>query len=263
MKNLSAILLLAISLFFASCDKKTGGGDPIQPTSTVKLAFKATFDGQDLKKNTDYMFGTNPVQFIRFTLFVSNVTLLKGTTETKLTEAEFLEFFSETNASNDSEKPTFSYPNVLSDDYTGIKIDFGMAPALNSKRPSDFPATHALSNETEYWLGWKSYIFSKIEANAELGADTTPNNYESFLNYHCGSTTTFDVSSSHTFSQTIDISGNEKVINVELDLKKLFLFGTKMLDITNTANQVTGAAPSDLGLAKDLMANWKNATTIK
>jgi hypothetical protein len=261
MKNLSAFLLLAISLFFASCDKT--GGDPIQPTSTVKLAFNATFDGQPLKKNTDYMFGTNPVQFSRFTLFVSNVTLLKGTVETKLTEAEFLEFFSETNSGNASETPTFSYPKILSDDYTGIKLDYGMAPALNSKKPADFPATHALSNETEYWLGWKSYIFSKIEAKAELGADTIPNNYESFLNYHCGSTTTFDVSSTHTFSQTIAITGSEKVINVEFDLKKLFVFDTKVLDITLTDNQYTGTDPSDLVLAKKLMDNWQNATNIK
>jgi hypothetical protein len=261
MKNLSALLFLAISLFFASCDKKTSGGDPIQPTSTVKLAFNATFDGQPLKKNTDYLFGTYPVQFSRFTLFVSNITLLKGTEETKLSEAEFLAFFPENSSNNLSITPTFSYPKVISDDYTGIRIDFGMAPALNAKKPADFAATHALSNENEYWSGWKSYIFSKIEANAELVADTT--NYESFLSYHCGSVTTFDVSSSFSFSQTIAITGSEKTLNVELDLKKLFTFGAKMLDITETINQETGAQPSDLTLAKKIMDNWKNATIIK
>jgi hypothetical protein len=268
MKNLFSLLLLVVVCFTFSCKKDCGDGIiPVveNPKSIVKLTFKANFDGQPLKRKTDFMYGIYPVQFSRFTLFVTNISLLKGTVETKLTEAEFLEFFSESATDNNSTTPTFTYKDIPSDKYTGIKIGYGVSSDLNAKKPADFAANHALANENEYWAGWKSYIFSKIEGTAELVEDTTFINYESFLNYHSGSAVAqnVDVATSFNFEQTIDISGAEKQIYVNLDLKKLFTIGTKLLDITQTDNQYTGTNPSDLGLAKKLMDNWFKATTIQ
>jgi hypothetical protein len=262
MKNLIVLLSLSIALFASSC-KDCNVVEPVEdPKSTVKLAFKANFDGQPLMRKTDYNFGILPVQFSRFTLFVTNISLLKGTEETRLTEAEFLEFFSESASNNASSVPTFSYANIPSGDYTGIKIGFGVAPALNAKKPADFAATHALSNENEYWSGWKSYIFSKIEGVADL--DAVNGDYESFLNYHCGSAAAqdIDIFTSFTFEQPIVVTGAEKQIVVNFDLKKLFTMGSKLLAITEPDNQFTGTNPNDLFLAKKIMDNWKLATSI-
>jgi hypothetical protein len=268
MKNLISLYLIAFVCIFSACKKDCTIVDPIveAPKSTIKLVFNASFDGQPLEFHTDYLFGAYPVRFTRFTLFVTNISLMKGTVETKLSEAEFLDFFAANSSGSVAVNPRFSYKNIASDDYTGLKIGFGVSPDLNAKKPADFPATHALANETEYWSGWKSYIFSKIEANAELIEDpnSTTNDYESFLNYHCGSAAAqqVDIATSFTFEQPIAVSGTEKQINVNLDLKKLFTLGTKMLNITEPDNQFTGTNPNDLLLAKKLMDNWKNATTI-
>jgi hypothetical protein len=41
------------------------------------VTFKATYNGAQLEKNTDYVFGTYPLQFIRYRLYLSDITLLK------------------------------------------------------------------------------------------------------------------------------------------------------------------------------------------
>lgn len=252
-------LLLAISVTFANCKKEEQpkGDDPTEKEITVNL--KATYDGMPLQKGVDYIYqGTQTVDFLTFTLFLSDVTLLNGNTETKLSEIEFFNFFSD--PSTDFAATQSFKAKVLPGKFDGIKIGFGVKPDLNRKRPSDFPSGHPLTNEIEYWLGWKSYIFTKIEANADV--DDVPGD-EIFLNYHCGSSSDRDVYREGTKAISIDLGEGKNEMTITFDLKRLLEFNGKMLNLKIASNTVTGANPNDLDMAISLLENFIHATSVE
>ncbi|MFN4254452.1 MAG: MbnP family protein [Saprospiraceae bacterium] len=260
MKN--ALLLIALlSLVTVGCDKD----DDSKPatSSNLTVTFKATFDGVELEKQKDFMYGSYPVHFDRYTQYISDLALVKSDgSEVKLSEVEFLEFFPDFNSGNLSATPQRTYANVPLGDYTGLKIGVGVRTDLNAKKPSDFPAGTPLALENEYWLSWKSYIFSKIEAKAEL--DGTGNDYETFLNYHSGSATSRDIYKAFSYTIPISVTGPADAMTLELDMKKLFTGPTgKLLDLNVPENQYTGTTPTDLGVAEFLRDNWPNALSVK
>lgn len=257
MKNLF-FLLAATSLFLLGGCKKDET-KPQPQTKEVTVFLKATWDGQPLEQAKDYVWeGTKVFDIQRFTLYLSDIELTKAGANTRLSEIEFFDFFSDP-SSTLAQTKSFK-TKILADKYDGLKIGFGVKPDLNAKQPKDFAAGHPLANEIEYWLGWKSYIFSKIEINADL--DNSPAVKETFLSYHAGSATKRDVYRTGQQSVSVDLSDKSE-FTLEIDLKKLFTLNGKMLDITVPDNQVTGGTPSDLGMAEILMENFINAVVVK
>ena len=241
------MLLITLS----SCKDKTTE----TPVSDYTLTFKATYNGQPLEKYKYYDYSDYKVRFSRFNTYISDVILLKGTEEVKLSDVEWVDFTPDDATNNLAlEVPLqFQAPEGT---YTGIKIGFGVRPDLNAKRPSDFPANHPLAKETEYWLGWKSYIFSKVEGQGDSNAD---GNDDIFLLYHCGSDAVYR---SYTFNQPIVVapgSGN----SVEMDLKKLFTINNQWYDLRVPTNQYTSNNPADVTVATVLMDNLVNAVSVK
>ena len=260
MKN--ALLLFALLALAAVSCKKDDDSKPAN-ASNLTLTFKATFDGVQLEKQKDFLYGSHPVRFERYTQYISDLALVKSDgSEVKLSEVEFFEFFPDFNSGNLSATPQRTYANVPVGDYTGLKIGVGVRTDLNAKKPSDFAAGTPLALENEYWLSWKSYIFSKIEARAEL--DGAGNDYETFLNYHSGSAINREIYKAFSYTMPISVAGPTDAMTLELDLKKMFTGSNgKLLDLNVPENQYTGTTPSDLGVAEFLRDNWPNALSMK
>lgn len=257
-----ALFLFALlALVAVGCDKD----DDTKPatSSNLSVTFKATFDGVQLEKQKDFMYGSYPVRFERYTQYISDLVLVKSDgSEVKLSEVEFLEFFPDFNSGNLSVTPKYTYSQIPIGDYTGLKIGVGVRTDLNAKKPSDFPAGSPLALENEYWLSWKSYIFSKIEAKAEV--DGTGNDYETFLNYHSGSAVNRDIYKAFSFTVPFSVTGPTDEMTIELDMKKLFTDSNgKLLDLNVPENQYTGTTPNDLGVAEFLRDNWPNVVSVK
>ncbi len=258
MKNL--VLLFAATFFLLfGCHKID---EPVvEPTSKdITVSVKATFDGQVLEKDKVLELANGQtLDFNTFTLYLSDISLLKNGQETLLSEIEYFNFFSNP-TSPLAQTKTFTAKSIKSDTYDGLKIGFGVKPTLNKLKPSNFPAGHPLANEIEFWLGWKSYIFSKIEIEANL--DASPD-METFLSYHAGSTTSNDVYRVGSMTVPIDLTTAKNSFTIEIDLKKLFWINGKLLDLTDPENQATGGTPSDLGLAAKLLENFINTVSVK
>ena len=247
MKYLS-ILLLAGLFLFAGCDKDS-------KEKEFTITFKAVYDGAPLVKNINYNYDTYTVQFSRFSAYMSDIRLLKGTEEVMLSEIEYLDF-TPAFASNDNAVDVTIKVKAKEGDYTGIKMGYGVKQSLNAKAPADFASGHVLNKEEEYWSGWKSYIFNKIEGQGDGDGDGTP---DIFLVYHCGSDKVYrDYSFDHAFTLTENAN-----LNVEFDLKKLFVNDGVWFDLNENSNQATSNELTDTRVARFLMENFDQATTIK
>ena len=253
MHYIKFILAFLVVGSFSNCHDHTD--DPTDHTTELTMTFKATYDGVLLEKYKTYNYDTYKVQFSQFNTFLSNISLVKGTTETLVSEVELLNF-TPSSAPDDKSVEITIKATVPGDDYTGLKIGYGVKPELNAKKPADFAANHPLNAEVEYWPGWKSFIFNKIEGQGDSDGDNID---DIFMVLHCGSDKVYR---EFTFNKDISTHTNTTV-NVEFDLKKLFFADNIWWDLTKNENQATSNLATDVRVATALMDNFDNATVIK
>ncbi|MBP6825988.1 MAG: hypothetical protein KA165_05415 [Saprospiraceae bacterium] len=251
MKNRALSLLVASLVFFSACKDKT---DPIQKDNFT-LTFRALYDGQPLEKYKNFPYGDKTIYFDRFNTFLSDITLVGGSVDVRLSDIAWVDFMPDSASSNKAVDITFKF-TVPDGDYTGLKLGYGVSAALNAKKPSDFPVEHPLYLESEYWQGWQSYIFTKVQGRYDLDGDNTP---EANLFYHCGSDAVY-----HTaiLPKNISVSGDAALL-VEFDLKKLFTFDGQLLDLSDSANRTTSHDASNIALGQKVISNFKNATILQ
>ncbi len=247
-----AMMLLA-ALGLSSCDKHTHGED--DHTTEVKITFRALYDGQPLEFYKKYNYDTYQVQFSRFNTYLSDIKLLKGTAETTVSEVAWVDF-TPTGAVNTAGEVVVT-ATVPGDDYTGLKLGFGVNPSLNAKKPANFSSGHPLAFEGEYWPGWKSYIFNKIEGNGDSDGDGMD---DIFMVLHCGSDKVYREAN---FEKVISGHGATTNLVIEIDLKKLFYPNGTWWDMKPISNQITSNLATDVRVATYLMDNFAGATTLK
>ena len=106
---------------------------------------------------------------------------------------------------------------VLSDvpagQYKAIKLGIGVPEELNATQPGDYTPGHPLS--TDYWTAASSYIFTKVEGNADLdGSDE----FATKLTFHIGGNPRYR---EIEFEKSITVSpAGALPIAFEVDLKK-------------------------------------------
>lgn len=252
MRYIKFLFSLSALFFFAACDKHHEDGE----TTELTITFKALYNGQPLEKNKLYDYSTYKVEFSQFNTYLSDIKLLKGTAETLVSEIEWVNFTPDFATDNKAVDVTIK-ATVPSDHYTGIKMGYGVKPSLNAKRPSDFAAGHPLNKEVEFWPGWKSYIFNKIEGQGDSDNDGTP---DIFMLFHCGSDKVYR---EYSFEQEIHVHDATSSLTVEFDLKNLFYTNNTWWDMAAPGNNATSNASTDVRVATELMDNFDKATAIK
>ena len=251
MKHHTLPLLLLVATLFSGCDPKE---NPVLPDNFT-LTFKVLYDGQPVEKYKNYPYGDKVIQFNKFNTYLSDITLLNGTDEVKLSDIEWVDFTPDLAPDDKAVEVSFKY-GVPDGDYTGIKIGYGVRPDLNAKTPADYPVGHPLYLESEYWSGWGSYIFTKVQGKFDVDGNGAP---ETNLFYHCGSNAVYNTAD---MAQAIRVAGDHALV-IEFDLKKLFTFDGQLLDLTVPTNQATSHSASNIALGQKVMLNFKNATMLK
>jgi len=216
------------------------------------ITFQATYDGAQLEKDKEYQLGNIPLFFESSRLYVSDITLLKGNQTFQISEIEYLDF-TPTNASFAT--PTITFKNVPEGDYTGIRLGYGVKPALNARTPSDFPAGHPLSVEIDYWSGWSSYIFSVLDGKA----DSNNNGMKNLsFSYHSGSDAVYRTVD---FAYPISVLDGQPGAKIAFDMKA-FLTNDDGTFYDLLANPATSNSPNNVVVAQALAKHWSRATTV-
>jgi hypothetical protein len=259
MKKSLLVLLACLALFsFSACDKEKCDCVTPPADSELTLTFRATYDGERLVKNQQYNYDDFKVKFSRFNTYISDIQLLQagGGDPVLVSDIEWVDFTPDFATDNNTVDVTIKFP-VPSGTYTGIRMGYGVKSDLNAKKPADFAAGHPLANENEYWSGWKSYIFNKLEGEGDGDNNGTA---DLFLSYHCGSDPVYRTAD---FANALDLTQGAAARVVEIDVKKLFYQNDQWFDMRGDGNQATSNALSDLRVARFLMDNFDNATSIK
>ena len=258
MRKYYLFFVAAFSLLAISCKQKTNTN--LEKTTNIDLIFKASYGNTPLILNKKYNYTENLfLQFSKFNFYISNMALLTSTctgAQVELTEVEVVDF----NASNiDSLSAlngfTLELKNIPVGDYAGIRFGIGVPPDLNRDTPDKYSASHPLGQSSEYNTAWKSYIFSKIEGGMDTNQDGA---YDLDIAYHTGSNENYkEVCLFGDISLINDELGE---VNLNVDLKKLFITDEKTFDIVNTPNT---ESEEGLQTANTIMNNFKDAFSLK
>ncbi len=221
--------------------------------------FTSTYEGSRLERVKKYTYNGYPLEFTVFTLYLSDITLLQGSKEVKISDVEYLDFFPSNASGTLSTQPKITFKNVPEGDYTGIKLGYGVRKDLNKKSPKDFPAGSPLSYELDFWKGWDSYIFCKIEGAGDADKNGSADH---FLVYHCGSDPVYKT---FTTNKNFSVSASDptkQLLQIEFDLKKLFTQADGSL-YNMVANPATSNDKNDVVVADAIMSRFGTATSIK
>ncbi len=249
--------MLALALFVGltglACE---GTKDNSGPKTEVKITFRVRYGNEPLVRYEKYDYDTYWVDFFRVHAYMSNIALLNKSEVVPLSSIEWVDFTPDDAKSDTAVDVTLTL-RAPEGHYTGLRLGYGVPPALNAKQPKDFAPGHPLSRENEYWIGWKGYIFNKIEGRVDLNKDNTP---DGGLIYHCGSDAVFR---EYTFDVPIRVESGAPPVVVEFDLRKLFILNGEWLDLRDPYNHITSNDFNDVVIATKLMDNFRQATSVK
>jgi hypothetical protein len=245
-----SVLALTI-LLFVSCKDKT------EPTGiNFDITFQANYDGVQMERYKNYFFGNFPIHFESYRLYLSDISLIKEDgSAVVISEAEYLDFTPD-GTSDLSATPKITFKNVPEDQYSGIRLGFGVKPNLNSKDPSDFPPGHPLSKELDYWSGWQSYIFMVLDGKADPDGDGNKN---LGFSYHCGSDPVYMV---YTFNEHIHVAADHPGIGIAFDIRQLLTNPDSTL-FDMESDPATSNNVGDVRVASAIMKRYEFATAIK
>ena len=198
-------VLVAFSLMFISC-----GNDE----QDLTINFKLTYDGEPLVLFTDYEYPSGKtINFTRVSFYLSEVELVSAGTATELIDVDYIDLtMSNIDESSSREGYDYVLRNMGELNYDGIRFNIGLTPEMNSTLPSQYDSSHPLALTSEYWVGWMSYIFAKIEGNMDFDNDGS---LEQGIALHLGADAAL---------RNIEISNlnNQENIDITIDLKDVF-----------------------------------------
>ena len=244
MRKLLFLALIGFSL--ASCNK----------TGDFDLSFHATWDSNPLVLNESQSYGDLNLKFENLTFYLSDVSLTNDDGETiELSDVEFVELnsFTETDAINGQ---TFSFTDLPAGKYTKFSFSIGVPPDLNATTPEDYNVSDVLGKTDYYWGPWASYIFSKIEGNADTDGN---GEFDLKFFYHTGSNALF-----RSFEINRDIIIDDKnPTNLELYIDYDVLLRDENEDYFNISEFPKNHKPEDLDALTALVDNYVKAIKFR
>lgn len=238
-------LLLGPALILLSSCSKSGD---------FELNIKPTFKNAPLVLNETQNLGAIDVKFENLTFYISEIALInKKGEEISLIDVDFIQLNSFDLAGAESGK-SLIFRDLEAGGYEKIKFSIGVPSDLNAMSPGDFGVSEPLGRTDHFWEPWGSYIFSKIEGNADVDKDGV---FDLKFFYHTGSDALF-----RSFEITEDIViNNNEVTKFELSIdynEVLKQADGSYFDIPNFPRNHN---PEELDIITQLVDNYLNAIT--
>ncbi|MEO7174891.1 MAG: MbnP family protein [Saprospiraceae bacterium] len=239
-------LLCAILLIFSAA-----GCTPSEnEVQNLKLSIKGLFGGEPFITAKSYPYdGGKLVNILRSDFFISEISLIhQDGSVTVVSDIDLAEISeTHTSADNNLNEYILDLEDAPEGSYTGIQFGVGVPPALNAKKDTDFPSSHALSQSSFYWSAWQSFIFSRTEGNLNPGLG------QNGFTYHAGTDGLYRVV---RVNNNFELTKNNEVIPLNFDIKQLFKTDGGYIDIENNSS---AHGLEDLTIATIVMNNYTSA----
>lgn len=247
-----ALVILVLPIFFLGCNDD----DPIAGSGDLKLKFKLRYGDQTLVMFDNYTYPSGQkMTFSRFSFFLADVKLKNASGSVGIHDISYHNLTnSHTGATQAANGYDYTIGGVKPGSYNSIQFTLGVPKASNDKTPADFSNDHVLSNQAEYWSGWKSYVFTKTEGLIDLDGDGT---LESGYALHTGANESL---------RTIELPANivieedkETGLTIIIDVKKEF--GSNPVYDIETNPQIHSL--SQMPFVKQLIDNLTTAFSVE
>ena len=206
--------LLGIILLASSCG---------HPSTDLTVTFLLKYDGEPLVMTEDYQYPDGQViRFNRISFYISDLTVQDGDESVVASPVEYINPTESHLTRADAEKGLIiDMGSVALNKIDALSFNLGLPSSINSTTPNEHSSNSPLALTGEYWEGWSSFIFFKIEGFVDLDGDDIP---EKGIALHVGS----DHAMRH-----ISLSGNDGDGNISLsvDVKKIFSAQGQNFDI--------------------------------
>ncbi|MEL6389422.1 MAG: MbnP family protein [Bacteroidota bacterium] len=205
MKYASTLLFIVLLLF--------GCGDS-ETTQDISLNFSLTYDGEPLVMTQDYTYPDGKlIRFNRVSFFLSDIELEADGKTIPLSEVQMVNLTrSHLDEASAREGLTIDLGEVEATNVTGMSFDLGLQDSQNAQSPDAYPTDSPLANSAEYWVGWQSYIYYKIEGFVDMDGDNEP---EETVALHIGSNPV-------RREIVVDELGGSGQVQMVIDLKDVF-----------------------------------------
>ncbi len=217
----------------------------------VELNFKLVYDGTPLiaGQTLDYPLGFE-FFITKFSMFLSELSIENSTVSIDLSDAIFLDLaaeqFDDTSAQSGV---TLRFEGIPENEYTTMKVSLGLPGILNSTNPTDYISDSPLANTGEYWAGWESYIFHKLEGKMDPDGNGL---LDTGIALHIGSD---DAYRNRTIIKNIVVDdGETTVVEIVIDLKEVLTVEGQAFDLAETPQvHHLGVLPKVLPLMDNLI----------
>lgn len=234
-----------------------------------------TLDGQSVEVNLTLSYKSEPMiylkdytypsgermQFTRATMYVSEL----GLDDKRGACVDFLDFSGVNGKSIALAKQGLKLQadGIPDGTYQSVQLSVGLSDAMNDMDPSNFSSTHPLNAPAEYWNGWKSYVFLKLEGNIDL--DDNAEDLETAFALHLGGNddptgNPINAKMSVKLDSTITIDSENRSLKLDMDLYKVFENDGAIYDMK--AKPQTHA-PATIPYILTLARNTEKAFTIR
>ena len=155
-------------------------------TTDLSINFKLRYQDAPLVMLQEYTYPDGrTIRFSRISFYLSDIRVTDGRDELSIKDAEMVNLsasHADMNGANNG--LSLSFEEIPLEQINTLKMNIGLTEEQNKKVPADYESGHPLSQSGEYWIGWKSYIFAKIEGFIDLDKDGVA---ESTFALHLGS----------------------------------------------------------------------------
>jgi hypothetical protein len=248
-------ILLAIAVVFlnASCEKTTPTPPKTVDPSYFAMNFKAMYANKPLVINQVYDYNGKKVRFTRLQFFIAyDLGLFSSpvSVSDNLPSTALVKFTNLTDSASAAGGVDVELA-LANKSWPSLNFAIGVPKVQNAKLPKDFVFPDPLTDGSNFWDAWQSYIFSKLEGSMDKDGDGV---FETGITLHTGGNEVF-TPVKFTKNYTV-ANGSKTIVNFELNINEL----VKGIDLTtvNSSHQVGDAATMRI-----IMNNFPTALTVK
>ena len=221
-KSFAVVILVFFIINGCSTEEQSGA---------VEFNFKLEYDGNPLVAGQEYDYPLGFKFFVtKFSMFLSEISIENSSTSFQIADAIFLDLAAEQfNTASAQKGKTIRFEDIPEGEYKSMRISLGLPATLNSTNPTDYTTESPLANTGEYWAGWESYIFHKLEGKMDPDGD---GELDKGIALHIGSD---DAYRSRSISKSIVINGGEtSSVDIIIDLKEVLSVDGEAFDLNET-----------------------------
>ena len=218
----SFIILLSIS----GCKKDE------ETTGAVEIKIQLQYEGLPYVQSEVIQYNDDiQLFFSRLSFFISDANIVStGNQSILLTELDYWRI-AEAQFDSNSAEAGFSkrFDNIPTGSYNQLEFSIGVPPEMNAQAPSDFDSNSPLSDFSEYWEAWESFVFVKVEGKADSAGDGS---FDTGLAFHIGGDQSYRRLNGNINLEVLEDEVAQ--ISLIIDLKKMFETDSGMFDVLAT-----------------------------